>query len=289
MLLPTDLDDRVTAAAVAAAGTIIGALIQLRVAWKRELSERARGAPVTKKSRRGPVLAVFVLLIAAGVAGFAFSESLVRQSQQETAALRGELRTDLEQINATAARLELAARDGRSEVSAPAVERVRQDDATARASEVSVTATVGPCHRREAASAAAAAACSQQDAQPVTLCASVPASSTITESALYARAEDSQQAWEDSRVAPGRDIGHAHFADKLFERAESAQTRQVCTSFSVWDGDRAYSARLLVRYAPAGSPASVASANTPSTSPAESPASAAAPITAAAPVSPVAR
>ena len=68
-----DLDSSVNAAAVAAAGTVIGALAQLRLAWRKEVAERARGVPATKKSRRGPVLAVFLLLIAAGVGGFAFS------------------------------------------------------------------------------------------------------------------------------------------------------------------------------------------------------------------------
>ena len=60
------LDDNVVAAAVAAAGTVIGALIQLRITWRKEVSERARGVPMTKKSRRGPVLAVGLLLSARG-------------------------------------------------------------------------------------------------------------------------------------------------------------------------------------------------------------------------------
>jgi len=49
-----DLDDKVTAAAVAAAGTVIATLIQLHVTRRKEVSERARGVPATKKSRRGP-------------------------------------------------------------------------------------------------------------------------------------------------------------------------------------------------------------------------------------------
>jgi len=79
-----DFDSR-TAAAVAAAGTVIGALAQLRVAWRKEVSERARGVPATKKSRRGPVLAVSLLLIAAAVCGFALSQYLVRRSDHEAA------------------------------------------------------------------------------------------------------------------------------------------------------------------------------------------------------------
>ena len=103
-----NLDDKVVAAAVAAAGTVIGALIQLRASWRKEVSERARGVPMTKKSRRGPVLALGLLLGAAAVGGFSLSQYLVKQSERETAALRGELQAQLTQISATAQRLERA-------------------------------------------------------------------------------------------------------------------------------------------------------------------------------------
>ncbi len=141
-----DLDDRVTAAAVAATGTVIGALIQLRAAWRNEVSARARGVPVTKKSRRGPVAAVLLLLVAAAVAGFVLSQYLASQSDRESAQLRGELRSQIAQINATAERLEQASLDNHG-ASAPA------DDARRAAGDVTVTAMVGPCRARAAASA----------------------------------------------------------------------------------------------------------------------------------------
>src|SRR5882672_8702160 len=99
-----DLDDRVTAAAIAAAGTIIGTLIQLKFAWRKEVRERARGVPATKKSRRGPVLAVGLLLVGALVGGFVLSQYLVRQSDLDSAARHSQLQTQLAQIGATAAR-----------------------------------------------------------------------------------------------------------------------------------------------------------------------------------------
>jgi len=76
----------------------------------------------------------------------------------------------------------------------------------------------------------------------------VPSSATITATVLYARTEESQQPWTESRVAPGQDVGRARFADKTFERAESDGTKQVCTGFSAWDGEQAYSARLVVTF-----------------------------------------
>jgi hypothetical protein len=241
-----DLDDRVTAAAVAAAGTVFGALIQLRAAWRREVSERARGVPVTKKSRRGPVLAVFLLVAAAGVAGFAFSQYLMKQSSDgESAALRGELRTQLAQISATAQRLERATLNDHGSVA-------RTDDGRRALEGVTATATVGPCRARAAAAGAAGtdapASCTDQDALRVTLCASVPASAVVTATTLYARPDDSTQPWADSRATPGQDIGRARFADKPVERAESDETKQLCTGFSAWDSEHAISARMVLTY-----------------------------------------
>ena len=229
-----DLDEKVTAAAVAAAGTVIGSLIQLRVSWRREVSERARGVPATKKSRRGPVLAVGLLLVGAAACGFAVSQYLVRQSDAEAVAVRGQLQTQLAQISATAARLERAAR--------PADDR---HDAEG----VAATTTVGPCRTRAVAAPDAAPGCDEQEAQQVTLCASVPSLAEVTSLVLYARPEGSPQPWSESRVDPGHDVGRARFADKPFVRAESDQTKQVCTGFSSWDGEHGYSARLVVKYA----------------------------------------
>jgi len=240
---PFDLDDRVIAAAVAAAGTIVGALIQLRVAWRKEVSERVRGVPITKKGRRGPVLAVLLLLIAAGVGGFALSQYIVSQSDRASAALlHGELKAQLAQISAAAERLERATPNDRGPSGRP-------DDARRGAEDVTVTTTVGPCRTRAVAATDAAPACSEQEALRVTLCGSVPASAVVTDMVLYARPEDSPQPWTESRVAPGQEVGRARFADKPFERAESDQTKQVCTGFSAWDAEHPYSARLVVKYA----------------------------------------
>jgi len=242
-----DMDDRVTAAAVAAAGTIVGALIQLRVAWRKEVSERARGAPVTKKSRRGPVLAVFLLLIAAGVGGFALSQYFVRQADLESTAMRGELQAQLAQISATAQRLERASLGDHGSTT-------RSDDGQRSAKSLSVMTTIGPCRAHATTGSDAMRACSEQEALRATLCGSVPSTAQVTNTVLYARPEGSSQSWADRRVTPGQDAGHARFADKSFEKADSEQAKLVCTDFSVWDGEQAVSARLDVTYeaAPAG-------------------------------------
>jgi hypothetical protein len=235
-----EFDPKVSATAIAALGTVIGALAQLRMAWRKELSERARGVPATKKSRRGPVMAVFLLLVAATVSGFVLSQYLmVRQSDRESAALRGDLQAQVARISATAERLE---RMNISDHNSTADGDPRGID------EVSVTTTVGPCHAVPAAADGVAPICSEQEALRVTLCSSVPSLAVVTATILYARPENSPQPWAKSRVAPGQDIGRARFAEKTFERSESLQTKQVCTGFSAWDGEQAYSARLVVTF-----------------------------------------
>jgi hypothetical protein len=235
-----DIDLKVSATAVAALGTVIGALAQLRLAWRKEVSERARGVPATKKSRRGPVLAVFLLLVAATVAGFALSQYfMVRQSDRESAALRGDLQAQVARISASAERLERVTASDHGSTA---------DGDRRRAEEVSVTTTVGPCRAVPAAADGVAPVCSEQEALRVTLCSSVPSSAVVTATALYARPENSARPWVESRVAPGQDIGRARFAEKTFERSESEHTKQVCTGFSAWDGEQAFSARLVVTY-----------------------------------------
>jgi hypothetical protein len=235
----TDVDDRVAAAVIAAAGTVIGALLQLRIAWRREVAERVRGAPVTKKSRRGPVWAVGLLLLAAAVGGFALSQSLVIQSSRDAASVRAEIDTRLQQIGAAAERLERTTlREHESSG--------RVTDGRDRADSVAVTTSVGPCRAQAAATASAAPPCTEAEALPTTLCATLPAAASVTEAILYARLDESHQAWNESRVAPGEDVGRARFLDKPFERAQDDQTREVCARFASWDSERAYTARLVV-------------------------------------------
>jgi hypothetical protein len=170
------------------------------------------------------------------------SQYLTRQSDRDSAALRGDLQTQVARISATAERLERVTASDHGSIS-------HADDDRRGAEGVTVTTTVGPCRPGAAAAAdVAAPVCSEQEALRVTLCGSVPLSAVVTATVLYARPENSQQPWAESRVAPGQDVGRARFADKTFERNESEQTKQVCTSFSAWDGELAYSARLVVTY-----------------------------------------
>src|SRR5882672_6702691 len=195
-----DFDKSVAAAAIAATGTVIGALIQLRGAWRKELSERARSVPVSKKSRRGPVFAVGLLLIAASVGGFALSQYLAGQSKRESLALRAELETQVAQISATAARLERATLSDQDSMGRAAADRRGAEG-------VAVTAMIGPCHVRVGPVPDPVPDCTEQEALRVTLCASVPARALVAAMDLYARPQDSPHSGTESPVALGQDLG----------------------------------------------------------------------------------
>src|SRR5262245_37541564 len=136
------LSEPVTAALIAALATVATTLIQLRISWRKEIRERERGQPITKKSRRGPVIVVFILLVAAGVGGFALSQYFV--SLQTTS--RDELRADLNamraELSATAARVEQSRMNERKQIET----EVQKADASRQGEEgAAASVLVGPC------------------------------------------------------------------------------------------------------------------------------------------------
>jgi hypothetical protein len=234
--------DSLIAAAVGALATVITALIQLRISWRKELRERERGQPITKKSRRGPVMVVFALMIAAAVGGFALSQYFVSLREGDRDSLRADLQSKLAEINATAMRLEQARTSERKEIET----EVQRADASRMGEEgTAASVLVGPCKPEGAPGARQE--CTEQSAMRVTVCASVPAAATVKEVQLYIRADD-KQPWADARVQPGQEVGQSRFADKFAERPEEG-AKQVCQAFTNWSREKARVARIVVKYA----------------------------------------
>ena len=119
-----NLSDPVLAAMIGASATMVTALIQLRLSWKKELKERERGQPISKKSRRGPVLLVFALMIASAVGGFAGSQYFTAWRNGERDALREEMRAKLAEIHSDVRTVVRAADCGKAPA-APALTEVR--------------------------------------------------------------------------------------------------------------------------------------------------------------------
>jgi hypothetical protein len=239
-----NLPDSVLAAFIGAGATMVAALVQLRMSWRRELRERERGQPITKKTRRGPVLFVFALMIAAAVGGFALSQYFVSLREVDRDALRADVQSKLSEINATAMRLEQARLNERQQIET----EVHRADAMQQGAEgAAASVLVGPC-KPESAATGSKPECSEQGAVRVAVCAWVPASATVKEVQLYTRFEDSKQPWADVRVQPGQDAGQARFAEKFSERPDGDAAKQVCQEFLNWNSEKSRIARILVKY-----------------------------------------
>jgi len=238
------LSDPVMAALIGASATMLGALLQLRLSWRKELKERERGQPITKKTRRGPVIFVFALMIAAAVGGFALSEYFMSLRNGDRDTMRAELQSKLSEISASAARLERARLAEREQLESG----VLRAEALRRGEEgIAASALVGPC-KSQGAAAPGRPACSEQSAVQVAVCARVPAAAIVREVLLFTRFEDVQQPWADSRVQPGQDAGGARFVEKSFERPDGDAAKQVCQGFVNWNVEKARLARIVVKF-----------------------------------------
>ncbi|MGH8750994.1 MAG: hypothetical protein ACREUV_04740 [Burkholderiales bacterium] len=238
-----NLPDSVLAAFIGAAATTLAALVQLRMSWRKELRERERGQPITKKTRRGPVLFVFALIIAAAVGGFALSQYFVSLREVDRDVLRSDLQSKLSEINATAMRLEQTRLSERQQIE---TEAHRADAIQLGTEGVAASVVVGPC--KPDAAAGSKPECSEQGAVRVAVCAWLPAFATVKEVQVYTRFEDSKQPWADVRVQPGQDAGQARFAEKFSERPDGDVAKQVCQEFLNWNGEKSRVARILVKY-----------------------------------------
>lgn len=65
------------ASLIGATATITASLLQLRIAWKKELAARANQKTPAKKPSRGPILSIMALLLASAIGGFAFQETVL--------------------------------------------------------------------------------------------------------------------------------------------------------------------------------------------------------------------
>lgn len=101
------LSPNVVATLIGAGVTLIAALINLRIAWRREVISRLqtrRGGKV----KRGLLPAIGFLVIASAVGGYAAAMYMMQQREKDTAALRAELRERAAQMQRAAQRLESA-------------------------------------------------------------------------------------------------------------------------------------------------------------------------------------
>jgi len=230
-------------------------LLQLRFSLGKDLGARVQATGGRRKGR-GPFAILFVIIIAAGVGGFALSQWLTENERVSQSTLEHELRERVEQITRTATQLEQTRAGARAEIEAGVLRKIGSDG-------VVVVATVGACRPSLVVSPPGAASppgvsaettppptpsCTESEASAITLCATIPAGVTITEVELYTRFSDSDTPWSTSRVIAGHESEQSRFAEKYTESAEAPGTRQICQGFAHWSTEHSRIARMVVRY-----------------------------------------
>jgi hypothetical protein len=242
------MSDSVLAAIIAGTATLSASFLQLRSA---ALRDRGQGGAAARRRNRMQRIIFLVIVGASAVSGFALSQWLTEGERAAQGALQRELQARIAEVSHTASELEATRAAERSEIETGVLRRMGVDG-------VAITATVPACRGASAGNvsatltsvdtAGATRACGETDAIPVTLCATIPASATVTEVALFSRRADEDAPWSTSRYLPGQEAGQARFADKYSETTPEGGIRQVCQAFAHWSGEHARVVRVLVRY-----------------------------------------
>jgi hypothetical protein len=251
MLVP----DSVLAAIIAGTATLSASFLQLRSALLREGAARSSSAAARRRNRIH--LIIFLVIVgAAAVSGFALSQWLTAGERAAQSVLERELQARVSELSRTATQLEATRGSERADIESGVLRRLGADG-------VAVTATVAACRPAlivnppgaasppGAATEAAPPAprtCTEAEASPVTLCATIPARADITEVALFSRIAESDAPWSASRLLPGQEAGQARFAEKYTESTPEDGVRQVCQGFSHWSAEHARVVRMIVRY-----------------------------------------
>lgn len=252
------MTDGVLAAIIAACATIFASILQLRSTFAREVAARGSSSSSRKKSRL-PMLMVMMMLGGAAVGGFALSQWLTEHERTVQTAQLESLQASLATMTRTETQLAQVRAEARAEIESALLRKQGMDG-------IVVLATVGPCKPplmintpaltanagasptpSQPATTNSGSTCNEAEANPVTLCASVPANAKITDVEVYARAPDTEIAWANARVVAGSEVEQARFSEKPVEIVDGSATKQVCETFTQWS-EHARVARMLVRY-----------------------------------------
>lgn len=247
-----ELTPNVIAALVGAGITLVAALINLRIAWRREVIDRLNRSRSTPRGRRGLLIAITFLVLAAGVGGYATALYLMQTDQTQMRAMRFELRQRIAEIKDTAERLEQS-RVG--ELATFEVEARLREERRRGGDGVTSTGRIAACRAGAASPTGAAspgaatgpAPCSESEAVPVGVCVAIPVTATVYEVTPFARFDGDDSPWADRRAALGARLGSARFAAQPVERPDSDTTKNVCLDVWSWD-PRALDARVRVKY-----------------------------------------
>lgn len=240
-----NLSEPVRAALIGATVTVVMSLLQLFVNSRRQAAERAAGKPASRKP--GNWLAIFALMLACTVGGYAFSEYQDFRDRSDERALREEMQQRLRDIGAMAVRLEKAALQpamGNDTEARLAVERRRGLEG------VAAVVDLPACGPGQPGPEGSPPTCAEERAAHTVVCAVVPASATVGPVEFFIRRADVEGTWAANRVQADQEVEGARFTGGHVERPAEAGTKEICATLAHRGTSQVRSARLLVRYTP---------------------------------------
>lgn len=261
------LSETILAAMIGAIATVTTALFQIYTSFK-----QSRGR-VDTRPKKGTtlrsVLAVLALMVASAAGGFLYSEFIKQRADEDMRAMRTELQEMREMIA-----------NGREAVRAKAAEMQAADvqaaDVEASKPETSLPVTI-PASMESVADSVESVAyvpacradspttpCSEQAAQRVALCGTIPSYARVEQIQLFAQPDAMQHPWDQHQVSFEQDLGGARFTGKSFEYAQGADLKAVCVNFTQWSSEHPHIARIVVQFGYGTAPAPI---ETPATAP----------------------
>src|SRR5438552_15881544 len=115
------MSDAVLAAMIAAGATVLTSLLQLKSSLKREVAARTQ---VGRRKSRGPFMLLAVMLVGAGVGGFALAQWTMERERAEALSARRDLQGRVEVLSRTANELLQTRAQARTEIETGVLRRL---------------------------------------------------------------------------------------------------------------------------------------------------------------------
>jgi hypothetical protein len=246
------LSETILAAMIGALATVATALFQLFSAIKQHrISSKVDTRP-KKRSTMRSVLAVLALMVASAAGGFLYSEFMKQRSSEDMRAMRDELKEMRSMIAAER-------KATQAEASAPAQLAAMDHNAvTLPASMESVADSVESVVYIPACRASGATTpCSEQEAQRIALCGTIPSYARVDRIQLFAQPDAMQYPWDKHQAMIEQDLGGARFTGNSFEYAQGQDLKAVCVNFMQWSSEHPHIARIVVEFGFGNTPAPI--------------------------------
>jgi hypothetical protein len=235
---------------------IIGALATMGTAIFQLIRNRAPSETRPKKNRTRSVLATIALMIGCIVGGYAWSALRAVSAKEElTATMQTEFTRQFAEF--AARQSSSAALNGGAGGSGATVAA-----RNGLAGSAESLAQLPPCRISAQSADAGPVTCNESNAQPIALCAAVPAAAQTAKVRVLARVPKSEAAWEE-RDAGAPTLGSLHIGAATNEYPVSPELRSVCLDVANYSVEDTLAVRIIVDYGPDNASASALTAAAP--------------------------